>query len=97
MVRYLCIVGRDQPDLFDHLIREFSKDMEALVLLDRRRGDRRRGSPRHAPDRRGTDRRRQPGIDQDIRSIGFMVTRLQPEAYRAGRPAPTGAPSGRGE
>jgi hypothetical protein len=35
---WIIIVARDQPDLFEHLIRAFSRDEKVEVVLDRRRG-----------------------------------------------------------
>ena len=59
-VRYLFIVSRDQPDLYDRLVRDFAEDKEVEVLLDRRVGARRQGGQADAPERRRGYRRRQP-------------------------------------
>lgn len=59
-VRYLFIVERDEPELYDRLARDFSEDKEVQVVLDRRSAQRRRGGQAQGPERRRAGRRRQP-------------------------------------
>ncbi len=59
-VRYLFIVSRDQPDVYDRLMRDFAEDKEVEVLLDRRVGERRQRGQADAPGRRRSYRRRHP-------------------------------------
>ena len=58
--RYLLIVSRDQPDLFDDLTEDFSADLQVQVVLDQRRQERRRRVQGAERERRRSDRRRQP-------------------------------------
>ena len=75
-VRYLFIVGRDEPELYDRLARDFSEDKEVQVLLDRRLRERRRGGKAQGPERRRAGRRRKPE--------GWTVP--VPQLYRGERP-----------
>ena len=74
-VRYMLIVARNQPDLCDYLIRNFTGDEKVQVLLDRRRGQRRQRVQPHEPERRQAERRRQPGSHPP--SDWFVVVRRQ--------------------
>jgi len=59
VVRYLVIVGLNQPELSDHLTRQFGGDANVLVITERRRTERRqRVEGHHEERRRGV--RRQP-------------------------------------
>ncbi|MFQ5830810.1 MAG: hypothetical protein ACE5JD_16890 [Candidatus Methylomirabilia bacterium] len=77
MEQYLCVVARDQPDLYYYLARNLAGDKEVRMLFDRRSGERRRYLHVQEPERRGADRRGQPGIEDDLRSIGFAIIRQQ--------------------
>lgn len=77
MDQYLCVVARDQPDLYYYVARNLSGDKAVEMLFDRRGGDRRGRLHVHQPERRRTDRRDQPGIEGDLRSIGFAIVRRQ--------------------
>ncbi len=59
-VRYLFIVSRDQPDVYNRLARDFAADKEVQVILDRRVGERRQRAQGNGSERRRTGRRRQP-------------------------------------
>lgn len=59
-VRYLFIVSRDQPELYDRLTRDFSQEKEVQVLLDRRVEERRQRIQGNGSERRRAGRRRQP-------------------------------------
>ena len=71
MARYLFIVPQDQPELHEHLRRDFSNDNEVQVLLDRRIADRRQRLEPYTPERRRADRRHQPGTDEALSRVGF--------------------------
>lgn len=75
--RFLIIVARDQPALCDYLTRDFVGDEEVQVILDRRRGERHEGAQAHEPARPEPERRRQPGIEQDLRSRSVVIVRGQ--------------------
>lgn len=57
LVRYVYVVPRDNPELYEQLSREFGDDPEVEVVMERRRGERRRDESSHSPDRRRWDRR----------------------------------------
>jgi hypothetical protein len=73
MASTLFIVAWDRPDLWDYWRRWFSGVEDVQVILDRRRGDRRRQDEGHEPDRRRSERRASPGIEEELRTIGFAI------------------------
>lgn len=87
MDRLLFLVARDQPDLWDQLNKEFSRD-DVAVVVDRRRGERRRAEHSEVDDRRNADRRSRADVDQEVQARGFSVIRLEPGelARREGDP-----------
>jgi len=75
VAKYLFIVAWDRPELWDYWRRWFSGMEEVQVILDRRRGERRQAGQAHEPERRRSDRRRQPGIEDELRTVGFAIVR----------------------
>lgn len=73
MRRYLLIVVRDRPDLWDMLRRRFAGDPEVRVILDRRQRERRQRVQVQELDRRRADRRRRLSTDKQIRDTGFAI------------------------
>ena len=69
----LLIVSMERPDLYDYLRQRFETEATGQVLLDRRSGDRRRCSKGHEPERRHADRRLRPGVDPELKSLGFAI------------------------
>jgi CRP-like cAMP-binding protein/flavin-dependent dehydrogenase len=57
LVRYVYVVPREKPELYEQLSREFGDDPEVEVVMERRRGERRRSESSHSPERRRWDRR----------------------------------------
>lgn len=57
-LRYVYVVPRDQPELFEELQREFGADPRIKVVMDRREGERRRSD--ESPERLGPGRRADP-------------------------------------
>jgi len=76
--RYLLVVERSDRgrDFYNYFMREFSES-EVEIIVDRRQGDRRQGDQSHAPERRQGDRRRQPALDAELRTYGFVLVRQQ--------------------
>lgn len=74
-VRYLIIVARDQPVLWQHLTRDFVRDRDLRVLLDRRHGERRQRVQQYELGRRTRGRRRPPRIETDVRSRQSVIVR----------------------
>ena len=75
-VRCLFIVARGQPDLWDHLRKDFAEDKEVRVILDRRRGERRQRVQPPKRERRW-DYRRRATIDTDLRYRSFVIIHEQ--------------------
>ena len=57
--RWLILVAKDQPDLYGHLVRAFSRDDKVQILLDRRRDY----------------SRNPPGMEERLRIHGAAVIR----------------------
>lgn len=74
--RCLFIVARNQPDLWQHLKRDFADEDQIQVIVDRRRGERRQRREPHGPERRRSDRRRAT-IDRDLRYRSFVIVHEQ--------------------
>jgi len=75
VVKYLFIVAWDRPELWDYWRRWFSGVEEVQVILDRRRGERRQAGQAHESERRRSDRRSRPGIEDELRTVGFAIVR----------------------
>jgi hypothetical protein len=61
--RWVVVVPRDQPDLYECLRRSLTHDAPFRVVLDRREGERRRASGSGgSTDRRRTDRRQRAPV-----------------------------------
>jgi len=76
----LFIVSRDQKDLHDYLTKEFRRDEQIQVILDRRVADRRRRVQALARENRQSARRRALAVQEQVKSVGFaVVRRAQPE------------------
>jgi len=58
-VRYVYVVPKDQPELFEQLQQEFGSDPQVKIVIDRREGERRQ-SEANPPERRGPGRRDDP-------------------------------------
>ena len=86
MVRYLVIVGLNQPELSDHLTRQFGGDANVLVITDRRRTERRQHVEGH-PEERRCALRRQPHPErrsfETVTIIRLDGADTSPESRRA--------------
>ncbi len=79
MIRYLIVVSRTQPRLYEHLVRNFAGDPQTQVILDRRVGERRQA-----------DRRRRPStVEEDLDRLGVAIVRLDPIPYSHPPPSRT--------
>jgi len=79
MTEHLFIVTRQSPDLYGYLCREFSREANVRVMVDRRAGERRRQGERRAKsrgDRRQTVRRAPSQAAEQISSLGYAFVRL---------------------
>jgi hypothetical protein len=72
--RYLYIIARTNPGLFDVLSEQFAGDPTVTVILDRRQGERRE-NPRgvEAAERRQRDRRRNLDVEEALRVRSYAV------------------------
>lgn len=77
LTELLFVVARDQPELWDCWAQWFSGIPHVRVILDRRGGKRRQHYEARELERRRTDRRRHPGIEAELRSVGFDIIRHQ--------------------
>lgn len=75
VVRNLCVVPLDKPELFEQLKREFGDDPEVEIVLDRREVERRRGGNGQSPEQRRAGRR----TEHDAWSVYLS------QPYRRGR------------
>jgi hypothetical protein len=83
VTRYLMVIARHQPDLFEYARTRF-KDEAVQVILDRRRGSDRRVAPEPVPmDRRRRDRRATRQTDLTLRTESMFVTVAGPAGIRA--------------
>jgi len=73
MFEYLVIAGRNHPDLYSYLRRQFTGDNKVQVLLDRRREERRRMRDARRPERRRGDRRGARGRENGLSYHGFVI------------------------
>ncbi len=84
----LFIVARDQPSLYETLLREFGTERDVAVLYDRRIGERRRQQGSYPADRRRGERRVRPDVDAQLQSLGWVLVRRERSAARPGGQAP---------
>ena len=73
----LFVVAWNRPDLWDYFRRRFSGIAHVQVILDRRRVERRKTAEAREAERRGAERRRRAGLEDELRSSGFAITRLE--------------------
>ena len=71
----LFIMSRDQRDLHDYLTKEFRRDEQIQIILDRRLADRRRRAEPKPRDQRLGARRRSVAVQEQVKSVGFAVVR----------------------
>ena len=86
----LLIVSTERPDLYDYLRQRIEADATGRVIVDRRLGERRRGSKGHEPERRQADRRLRPGVEPELKRLGFAIVnrRVPLEGGKAGPEPP---------
>ena len=73
MARYIFIVSRRHPALYDYLLQRFSDDPNAQVILDRRRLERRQAETPVTAERRRAPRRRQRDVSEELRLRSVAV------------------------
>ena len=76
IAKHLLIVARHRRELYEEIKRAFAGHESVEVVLDRRQGERRQGKGSAAVDRRRRSRRMRPGIDEQLRTIGWSLVLL---------------------
>ena len=75
--RYLFIVARNNPAMFDYLRHHFADAPEVDVLLDRRMGERRQNTSPVREDRRRGERRARPEVDERLKVDSYAFLRVR--------------------
>lgn len=73
IARYLFIVARNRPKLYEHVKRVFFGDDTVKVILDRHVAERRQRKVPPASERRRGDRRAQSSVDDQLRALGWAI------------------------
>jgi len=71
----LFVVGRDEPERYEYLLRAFAGDGRVAVILDRREGERRSSRTKQPGDRRRAERRTREN-HHELRRLGYALIRL---------------------
>jgi hypothetical protein len=74
MRRYRFIVGRENLELYEYLVRSMAEVPEIEVLLDRRVEQRRRGGGTPLSER--PERRVQTRVDEGLRAFGWAFVKI---------------------
>ena len=74
--RYLYVVARTQPALYEELSNRFADDPQITVILDRRHDEQPPSSAEEAEQRRQRDRRRNSVAQGWLRAQSFAVVVL---------------------
>ena len=74
-MRYLLIVSRAEPTLYEYLKNQFAGRPHVDVVLDRRHRQRRQRAALAPLERRQAERR-QRSVDEDLASLGVAITRI---------------------
>jgi hypothetical protein len=83
MVRFMCIVAHDRPELCDYLMQHFAEDDSVKVTLDRRHGERRRQAADADEERRQEHRRWLPNNQELLSSVGCFMVPVERESIFA--------------
>jgi hypothetical protein len=71
----LFVVSREQPQLYEYLVRSLSGSDAIEIVLDRRHHDRRGGSVAPARERRRRQRRIRPDEPAQFFPLGYTIVR----------------------
>ena len=80
MAKYIFVVSRQCPALYDDFAHDFKNDPTVEVVLDRRIGQRRIATipvPTTPRDRRRGDRRMNPEPGGDVATLGYVLVRVE--------------------
>ena len=78
MARFLFIVARQLPRVYEHLCQQFAGEPNVEIIFDRRKSDRRQPEAAETPatERRHGERRRNAEVDEQLRVMGYAFVRL---------------------
>ena len=79
MARFLFIVARQLPGVYEHLCEQFGGEPNVEIIMDRRKGERREPealAPAPGPERRQGERRRNGTVDEQLRVMGYAFVRI---------------------
>jgi hypothetical protein len=77
-LRYVLIVSRERPELYDEMRRRFTGDATVDVVVDRRVGDRRHRDEGRSDDRRRGDRRQAAmHVTASLWLAGYVIVRVR--------------------
>ena len=68
--RFLFVISRQQPQLYEYVRSAFSPEEEVRVIVDRRVADRRRASAPGSAERRRSDRRVRTDVVEELKARG---------------------------
>ena len=74
-MRYLLIISRDEPKLYEYLKNHFAGRPDVDVVFDRRHRQRRQRTASAPLERRQADRR-QRSVDEDLAALGVAIARI---------------------
>ena len=72
MARFLFIVARQLPLVYDHLRQQFGAEPNVQVIVDRRKETRPPAPAESAPG----ERRQRAVVDEQLRTMGYAFVRL---------------------
>ena len=78
MAKFLFIVARQLPGVYEHLREQFAAEPDVEVIFDRRKGERRQPEREEPPaaERRVVERRQNATADEQLRVMGYAFVRL---------------------
>ena len=80
VVRFLYIVSREQPELYEQLYGQLRRDLETATVeltFDRRRAERRTRAENAGVERRLGDRRHQHHIEDELARSGWVRVQVE--------------------
>jgi len=70
VARFLFIVARQLPGVYEHLLQQFGAEPGVEVIMDRRK------APAPAAEHPQAERRRNGSVDEQLRVMGYAFVRI---------------------
>ncbi len=70
MARFLFIVARQLPGVYEHLCQQFGAEPDVEVIIDRRK------APASGAEGHHVERRRNDRVDEQLRVMGYAFVRI---------------------